>query len=564
MSRLHVVGDGPASHVAEIAGLVVGPVEGGAPVVDGVEMQIHPGEVVALTGRSGSGKSTTALTLLGHLRPGLAQRSGIVRVAGQDPFRTPPAALRGRVVAYLGQDPGSALDPRRRIGDQIAQMVLRRSTPPSGRTGVRSEVERLVELVRLTEAEPLLRRYPHQISGGQAQRAAIAMALAGLPRLLVLDEPTSGLDPLLTASAVDAVRRVVAELDTAVLLITHDVHVAGALADRSIRMDAGRIVSSGPVGAVLADHLGAANGLDAAAATVPVLGEASAESDRRLEVAGLVASYRGRVAVDGLDLGLDAGRAVALVGGSGSGKTTTARCLLGLHRPDTGAVRLDGALLAPSARRRRRNEQRAIQLVAQDSVGALNPAETGLAAVARAAGQFRRLSDAEAAIEALELLEQVGIDHAVAGRRPANLSGGERQRVNLARALAVRPTVLVCDEPTASLDPATSTSILELLATWRDETGLSICLISHDLGVVARAAEQMLVLDAGRVVERGTTGALISRPEHPVTRTLIEACPAVAALRSTGAPSTTVHSAPALITSACPAPGPITQNRTAP
>lgn len=496
---------------ATVNGLVVAP-HGGRPVVDGVDLRIEQGQVVALVGPSGSGKSTTALTLLGHLRPGLERRAGQVRVGDVDPFATAPSRLRGRMVAYLGQDPASALNPVRRLEHQIAELVRRRHPQPDRRE-MADAVATLVHQVKLPTDPDFLRRYPHQISGGQAQRVALAMVLAARPRLLVLDEPSSGLDPVLTGALVKLLAEIFAAGDTAGLLVTHDVCVAAALADQVVALDRGQIVRTGAPAAMLR--------LGMTSAARPTDRAAEGAGDMRLVAEGLRASHGRTAVLQDVGLHIAAGRAVALVGASGSGKTTTARCLLGLHRTDAGTVSLDGVRLASDVRRRTRGQRRALQLVAQDAVGALNPRETVLAAITRPLRTHGGMGAVEATRAAAALLERVGLGAESSGRRPAALSGGERQRVNLARTLAADPKVLICDEPTASLDPDTAEGVIALLQDLRSRVGLAVVLISHDLSLVARLADRVSVLEEGRVVEHGATAEVLAHPSHPTTARLL-------------------------------------------
>ncbi|MET9352862.1 ATP-binding cassette domain-containing protein [Streptomyces sp. NPDC006617] len=515
-----------ADPLVEISGLSLGPVQGGPPVLYDARLTMPRGRVLGVVGRSGSGKSSLAYSLLGHVRPGLGVRSGTVRVAGLDPFdRADARRLRGRVVSFLGQDPASSLNPALRIGTQIAEAVRLRS-PARRAHEVRAQVEELLLSVRLPADRAFRRRLPRQVSGGQAQRVALALALAGTPALLVLDEPTSGLDTVLA----DRMRGLLAEVlsagDRAALLVSHDPAWIASVAHDVVRLEGGRIAGAGkpdaPVPAPRSSAglpAGGGPGPGGAPRThsggAPRTGSGTAPrtgSGGALSVRGLDAAH-GRVSVlHDISLTVPAGSCTAVVGPSGSGKTTLARCLAGLHRPARGSVewREDGA---------ERGHGAPVQLVAQDARGALNPRESVRAALMRPLG--RRHSAADAAREAARLLDLVSLDADVAARRPGELSGGQRQRVALARTLAARPRVLVCDEITSALDRETASGVLALLDSLRRTLGLTVVMVTHDLTAAAHHAERVVVLDAGRVAEAGPVDRVLTAPEHPVTRALL-------------------------------------------
>lgn len=498
--------------LAEISGLTVGPVAGGPPVLHDACLSVPRGRVLGVVGRSGSGKSSLAHGLLGHVRPGLEVRAGAVRVAGLDPFeRAGARRLRGRVVSFLGQDPASSLNPALRIGTQIAEAVRLRSSAKRA-DDVRARAGELLLSVRLPADRAFRRRLPRQLSGGQAQRVALALALAGTPSLLVLDEPTSGLDTVLADGMRALLADVLSDGDRAALLVSHDPAWIASVADDVIRLEEGRILAAGPPRTPMPVPPPAGSPTGGLRSENPPSAAAAAVAG--LSVRGLHAAHGRDAVLHDVCLTVPAGSCTAVVGPSGSGKTTLARCLAGLHPPARGSVewRADGAEPGRGS---------PVQLVAQDARGALNPRETVGAALTRPLKRVRRRSAQDASHEALRLLGLVGLDEEVLPRRPGELSGGQRQRVALARTLAARPRVLVCDEITSALDPETASGVLDLLDSLRRTLGLTVVMVTHDLAAAARRAEQVVVLDAGRVVEAGSVGRVLVAPEHPVTRKLL-------------------------------------------
>ncbi|OHV31130.1 hypothetical protein BBK14_16370 [Parafrankia soli] len=503
--------------MVRVEGLTIGP-SSGPPVVEDVGFEVRRGEAVALVGRSGAGKTTTALALLGHVAPGLAVRSGTVRVVGEDVLAAAVATrLRGRTIAYLGQDPASDLHPTRRLRAQL-------------REAARSEADvgRLLSAVGLPTEPAFQRRYAHQISGGQAQRAAFALVLAGQPDILVLDEPTAGLDAVLTR----AIRDLIGELAArhAVVLVSHDRALVDAVATRTVTLGARHPPAWRPPG--VGTHSMPAALAPTPAAPVPGTAVPGTAVPDVLSVSGLRAWHGRLPALVGIDLTVPGGGCVAVVGPSGSGKSTLARCIAGIHRGRALAtMRLAGAEV-PVTGRRAREQRRAVALVPQDSVGALNPRESVRRALLRAAGANlgpHRLAsqggpghqtDPDALVT--ELLGQVGLPAGHADRRPGALSGGERQRVSLARALACQPRLLLCDEVTSALDSQTGEQLLELLAGLRTRLGLGVLMITHDLSA-ARHAEWTLVLADGAIVDQGPPETLRTSGSHPVTQALFGA-----------------------------------------
>ena len=546
--------DGTAADGLVVDGLRVS--FGSATVVDGVSFSVAPGECVALVGESGSGKSVTARSLLG-LSGG---RVDVDRLTlGDRDLSTLDdrswRRVRGARIGLVLQDALVSLDPLRPIGREIDD-ALRLHTA----LGPRQRRERALEVlaeVGMPDPETRLGQRSGELSGGLRQRALLAAALALRPDVIVADEPTTALDAEVQRLVVD---RLAALRDggTAVLAISHDLGVVRRLADRVLVMRDGVVVEQGPTADVLdsprADYTrrlvaalpgGVPRGRRLSRGDVGEEQEAQAQEAREAAaqetaapVDDVVLSAEGlrrvfpatrgraaRLAVDDVSLELRAGETLGLVGASGSGKTTTARLLLGLDEPDGGAVRLLREPWSPLRERDRRARRASLGAIYQDAASSFDPRLTveQLLADAITAGRSLRTAPVRAEIEAL--LERVGLPPGLAPRRPASLSGGQRQRVAIARALAPRPRVVVCDEPVSALDVSVQAQVLDLLDDLQRDDGLSYLFISHDLDVIGHMADRVAVMHEGRIVEQGPTADVFASPQHPHTRALLAARP---------------------------------------
>ncbi|VTR77678.1 dipeptide ABC transporter ATP-binding protein [Cellulomonas hominis] len=530
----------PATPVLEVTDLTVTfRVDGGrspdVAAVRGVSYALLPGEVLAVVGESGSGKSVSSLALLGLL-PGNATVTGSARLDGQELIGLDDRALtevRGRRVAMIFQDPSNALDPVFTIGYQIREM-LRRHVPGLSRAERTARAVELLRMVELPDPEERLGFYPHQLSGGQAQRVMIAMALACDPQVLVADEPTTALDVTVQQEVLDVLRRLRARTSASIVLITHDMGVVADLADRVVVMRHGEVVETADVATLFAAPR--AEYTRTLLAAVPRIGapprDSTADDRERpaLNVEHLVVEFRnrrGRVvrAVDDVTLRVQPGEMLALVGESGSGKSTLGRCALGLAPLTSGTVEVVGTRLGRDTPRAVRAARTRIGVVFQNPAASLNPRYTIGESVAEPlrvhAGLRGQALDARVA----ELLDGVELPGAWASRYPHELSGGQRQRVSIARAVSLDPELLIADEPTSALDVSVQATVLELFRSIQQRLRFACLFISHDLAVVDELADRVAVMHRGRLVEIGERSRVLRSPEDAYTRRLLEAAP---------------------------------------
>jgi peptide/nickel transport system ATP-binding protein len=518
-------GDVPATApVLDVRGLEVSFAGVGA-VLRGVDLTVSPGECVAVVGESGSGKSVLVRSVLG-----LASEGGTTArvdaetftVGGRDVRRLSDRgwrSLRGSAVGLVLQDALQSLDPLRTVGAEIGETLALRKVPRSQR---RERTLRALTAAGLDSPELRVVQRPGQLSGGMRQRALIASALVAEPPLLVLDEPTTALDTTVAARVLDTLAGL-RDSGTALLLVSHDLAAVAQVADRVVVLSHGEVVEEGPTAQVLSapqhpetQRLAAAVPRGAKPGPPPALGPVV------LEGRGLSRTFStpggGHVrAVDNVDVLLHRGEALGIVGESGSGKTTLARLLLAAESPDAGVVTLDGEEWSAASTRTRHTRRHRVQLVPQDPLGSFDPRYT--------AGRILReaLARGRSSATPVELLDAVRLPAEVLGRRPRSLSGGQRQRLAIARALALEPDVLVCDEPVSALDVTVQAEILELLLELQRSRGLSVVFVSHDLAVVRQVCDTVLVMRDGRIVERGPVEDVFAHPQDPFTRELLGA-----------------------------------------
>jgi peptide/nickel transport system ATP-binding protein len=510
------------------------------PIVKGVSFDIHKGEVVALIGESGSGKTTISLATLAYTKPGLYFTGGECQLFGNDVISMQPLEqreLRGGNVAYLAQSAAATFNPAITINEQVTEAAVLH-----GRLTQQQADERAVELyhaLELPDADRIGYRYPHQVSGGQLQRLMAAMALCGKPDLMVLDEPTTALDVTTQIEVLKAFKKVIREQNSAAVYVTHDLAVVAQVADHIVVLYSGEVMEQGPADQIINNPQHAyTKRLMAAVRPIPEAGmgvEVSGDHDRvidNIEVKDMTAGYGG--IVDGepvipilkdINVSVRNGHVVGVIGESGCGKSTLARVMAGMLPPSKGDIILDGKKLEGALGDRKLEELQKVQFVFQMADTALNPKQLIGNIIGRPLEFYHGLKGREKHAKVAEILDLVELPAAFANRYPAELSGGQKQRINLARSLAANPEVMLCDEVTSALDSIVGANVIKLLTSLRDKTGVSFVFISHDLSTVASFADEIVVLYAGRVVEQGPTDEVLEPPFHPYTRLLISSVP---------------------------------------
>ncbi|MCC9196153.1 ABC transporter ATP-binding protein [Arthrobacter sp. zg-Y820] len=556
--------------------------DGEVQAVKSASFALPRGKTLAIVGESGSGKSTTAMAVIGLLPGNGKVASGSIRFDGTELVGMPETkmrAIRGRSIGLVPQDPMSNLNPVTKIGTQVAETLLVHGMATS--KDLDRKVIEVLTAAGLPDAAERAKQYPHEFSGGMRQRALIAIGLACRPRLLIADEPTSALDVTVQRTILDQIGKMTEELGTSVLLITHDLGLAAERASELVVMHRGLVVETGPARQLLEDPQHpytqalvsaapsvAAVRLSPGAFTVPAAqrlklaeqafaerdgeagladdvavagaaghdaGDAGAGStaapDNIVEIRDLtkVFKIRGRsedfYAARNVTLDIPRGRTVAIVGESGSGKTTTARMLLKLIEPTSGTITFDGIDVGGLEKGKLREFRQRVQPIFQDPYSSLDPMFTIERILDEPLKTYKRGSKIERAARVRELMEQVALPQSMLRRYPAELSGGQRQRVAIARALALKPELIVCDEPVSALDVLVQAQILKLLGDLQAELGLSYLFISHDLAVVRLISDYVCVMKDGELVEAASSEEVFSNPRHPYTRKLLASIP---------------------------------------
>ena len=518
--------------------------------VRGVNMTIYPGQSVAIVGESGSGKSTTAMSILGLL-PGTGRvTEGQILFEGQDITRLDHKGfenLRGNRIGLVPQDPMSNLNPVWRVGTQIEESLM--ANDIGDKASRKNRVTEILEEAGLPDAERRARQFPHEFSGGMRQRALIGMGLAAQPTLLIADEPTSALDVTVQKQILDRLDTLTQELGNAVLFITHDLGLAAERAEHLLVMHRGRVVESGPSQEILTDpqHPYTRRLVDAA----PSLAARNETADReRLDAneADVVIAARnltkefparGRVqkeedkvfrAVDDVSFDVHRGTTLALVGESGSGTSTVANMVLDLLEPTSGTVHIDGEDTTNLRGKKLLDFRRKVQVVFQNPYGSLDPTFSIYSCIEEPLAVHKIGNRKEREQRVADLLDMVALPRSVMRRYPNELSGGQRQRIAIARALALQPEVLILDEAVSALDVLVQHQVLELLEDLQRDLGLTYLFITHDLAVVRQIADEVAVMQRGRIVESGRTADIFDNPQEDYTRTLINSVPGLSIL----------------------------------
>ena len=512
-------------------------------ILKDVNLQVKPKDIIGLVGESGSGKSTLALALMGYTNDGCFIKSGAIHFDNKDIVQLPIealAAIRGSQIALIPQNAGQALTPTMKVGPQIQEVLQFHSD--IDKANYKSRVIELLNDVKLPDPEQIFSRYPHQLSGGQQQRVAIAMALAVKPELLILDEPTTGLDATTQVHILDLLKALIHKHNVAMVFVSHDFGAVSRLCNKVCVMYKGEIVEHGDIKKVLLEpeHSYTQALLKAVPVigknqknTLPVTPQDEVQKETSISLNDLKISYHRNTlwqsitrqaepeaTVDNINLTLKKGETLALIGESGSGKSTILKTIAGLNKANGGKIIFNGKPLE-ILEKRTKEQKKQIQMIFQNPDASLNPKQTILQILSKPLQLYFNMNSAQCHERAKELLIQVHLNPDYLYRNPTMLSGGEKQRVAIARAFASEPELLLCDEITSALDVTVQATVLTLLKELQLKFNTSYIFIAHDLAIVESIADQIAILNKGRICEVGETKSVFANPTHPYTKTLL-------------------------------------------
>jgi len=503
-------------------------------IVDNITFDINPGQVIALIGESGSGKTTISLSCMGYARPGCFITDGLVELGDENVLNKSLKelqTLRGKEITYVAQSAAASFNGAMTINSQVTEIPI--ITKSMSRDEALKKAEKLYKALELPNPSSIGSRYPHQVSGGQLQRLMAAMAMISDPKLLILDEPTTALDVTTQIEVLHSFKKLIKENNTAAIYVTHDLSLVAQIADHILVLKDGKQIEYGTTDQIInnpkEDYTKAL--IDAAHVmpdeiNSPLLNVL--KTPPLLEVKDVTAGYGKNqeiIAVEDINLVIEPGETVGVIGESGSGKTTLGRLISGLMAPTTGEIFLSGQLLKNSVSRRSRHELRDIQFAFQMADVALNPRQKIGKILGRPMQFYRNISNKEMEYEVEKLLARVELPIEFFRRFPTELSGGQRQRINLARALAAKPKLIICDEITSALDTIVAQQILDLLGSLQDELGLSYLFITHNIATVAQISKKIAVMRSGQIIQQGYVEEVLTPPCHEYTQLLLNSVP---------------------------------------